>query len=156
MSTIGNVLAWVVVTPVLVLVLGIGGCEARKVYYDWQVRKMCAKDGGVTVVESVALKRAEYDALLNQFGKLDIPSRGKEPAGAVLVHVDKYEYFRESNPRVARYELSVLRAADNKILGTRVSYSRVGGDFLAFHPSIFSCPSVNADLSALVVHQSKE
>ena len=155
MSAVGRVLAWVALTPIVVLVAGIGGCEVRKAYYDSQVRKMCEKDGGVTVIESVTLKRAEYEGFLNQFGKLDIPSRERAPVGTALLHVYKYEYYRE-NPRVTRGELSVMRAADNKVLGTQVSYSRVGGDFLAFHPSIFSCPSVRPDLFALVVQQSKE
>ena len=156
MSRVGRVLAWVALTPILALVAGIVGCEARKAYYDWQVREMCEKDGGVTVVESVVLTRDEYAGLLNRFGQLDIPSRKKASTGTALLHVDKYEYYRENNPRVTRDELSVLRVADNKVLGTQVSYSRVGGDFLAFHPSIFSCPSVRPDLFALVVQQSKE
>ena len=67
MSAVGRVLAWVALTPIVVLVAGIGGCEVRKAYYDSQVRKMCEKDGGVTVIESVTLKRAEYEGFLNQF-----------------------------------------------------------------------------------------
>jgi hypothetical protein len=156
MKPIGRLVAWLTLTPIAVVVAGIGGCEARKAYYDWHVRKMCEKDGGVKVFESVVLTRDEYAGYVNQFGKLDIPALEKAPVGTALMHDYKNEYYRESNPRVIRYELRVLRAADNKVLGTRVSYSRIGGDLLAFHPSRFTCPSAGSDLFALVVQRSKE
>jgi hypothetical protein len=60
MSAVGKVVAAVLLTPVVVVVAGIGGCEARKAYYDWQVRKLCDQDGGVVVYERMEIGKADY------------------------------------------------------------------------------------------------
>ena len=59
----------------------------RKVYYDWQVNQMCAKDGGVTIYESVELPAEQYDRYAKRNWVL--------PDESDLKPSDEYYYSRE-------------------------------------------------------------
>ncbi len=148
MSTIGRVLAWVVLTPIAVLVAGIGGCEARKAYYDWQVRKMCETDGGVVLSGYVQLTSTQAQQLGKVSSFVSIPTerlaRGDEPA--FTRHTESV--LRDSDPRLTRWEEIIYRRADMKEVGRIVRFRRAGGDFptLAM-PSSFSCPDEREVLS---------
>jgi hypothetical protein len=53
-------------------------------------------------------------------------------------------------PAVWRSHVQLFRAADNKLLGEAVSYSRRGGDPIGpWHPTSFGCPR-DGDITALV------
>lgn len=151
-------LAAAVLGPVAILVLVVGFYEGRKAYWDYQVKQMCEKDGGAKVFEMVEMAPPEYVLLLNQFGELSPPQEHAASRGAPIVHRNTSHYIRRSDPEVRRDELSVIRKSDGKVLGVKVSYSRVGGDFPTgiTHPSYFSCPEQPADIFTLVIRSSRE
>lgn len=125
--------------------------EGRKAYWDYRVREMCTKDGGVKINQTIDVDTRTYESLKNKFGKLDIP-RSEDPnsAKSIAVHSYKDVYIRRSNPEVRRSEISVSRVANGVVVATSTTYSRVGGDLLALHSSYFSCPSVPEDFFASI------
>lgn len=154
-----GILGWLVMVPVAIvalLVLAFAFYEGRKAYWDSEVKGMCEKDGGVKIFEKVELNSRQYALLLNQFGQLSPPLESRSAEDVPIVHNNAYIYIRRNNPEVRRDELVVIRKSDKKVLGVSVSYSRVGGDLIALHPSYFSCPGKSVDIFSAVVHQSKE
>ena len=115
--------------------------NARKAYYDRQVRALCAKDGGVRVYETVKLAAAR----LTPSGQpnFDIP---------IVPHSqlkDSDDFFLEweiaslklGNPKLKRRQFRLVRRSDNRLLGESVSYSREGGDLPGpWVGSSFVCP----------------
>ena len=157
MSTIGKVLAWIALTPIAVLVVGIGGCEARKAYYDWQVREMCEKDGGVKVFEKIIVSPDEQSRLPKIGGYWGVApealAKGGEPAFSRTRNV----YLREGDLSIVRYEEEIVRRSDGRIVARSISYGRGGGDFLAPHPSSFSCPDATLRYAGIhTVYQTEE
>jgi hypothetical protein len=144
MSTFGKLAVLVVGGPIAVVVLGIGGCEATKVYYDWRVGQMCERDGGVTVYERVAIGR---DLLAKMKGDINgVPVVPSESAYVLDVPVflrQVDQRVREAEPRIGRTEFQIVRRSDGKIMAKSIFYSRSGGDFpfTGSHSSYFSCPS---------------
>lgn len=122
-------------------------------YWDSKVKEMCDSDGGVRIYETVSLDRQQYGLLLNSFGKLAPPLEGHANEGVPIVRRFTSNYIKQSDPEVRRDELALVRRSDNKVLGISVTYSRVGGDLIALHPSYFSCPSHSADFFSMVVRQ---
>jgi hypothetical protein len=145
-------------TLLLIAALGVlvGAFEGRKAYYDWRARGLCEKDGGVQVFEVLKLDASDYRLLLNAFGQLDIPLRSNAQPGTPVVRAETIEHLRQDGPRLTRYEVRIHRLSDDKTLGKMVSYSRVGGDLLAFQPSVFKCPTPTPDLFSMVVQKKGE
>ena len=140
MSVLGKVITGVVLAPIAIVVVGIGGCEARKAYYDWQVRKMCEKDGGVTVIEHVTISQEEYRRLGGAMGAIPIHDRSSAKTDEPYFTETKTNYLKASNPEIRREEVVFIRRADEKVLGRFVYYARVGGDFPSWaHPSSKGC-----------------
>lgn len=154
-----GIVGWLLMIPVVVivlLILVIGFYEGRKAYWDYRVREMCEKDGGAKVFQTVELNEQQYALLLNKFGKLDIPLDRPVSRNAPIVRKEASIYIRRNDPEVRQDQLVVIRKSDQKVLGTRVSYSRVGGDLIALHPSYFSCPEKSVDLFSAIIHKRKE
>jgi hypothetical protein len=140
-----KILKWFFLGPVLLLIVIFSGCELNKAYWDYQVTKMCKKDGGVTVYEKVELSQDEY----KKYGGVNgvIPVRSEKYSRA-----DKFDYLakteyilmRESNPKLSKSHSWIYRKKDKKVMGEFVSYGRSGGDFptIIQHPSSFSCADV--------------
>lgn len=141
---------------VAVIVGYVGFAEARKAYWDTKVREFCEKDGGMKVFEVAVLDDTQYRSLVNNFGQLAPPDERVAPAGALITHSYSYSYLRTGNPEVRRSVLAVVRRADNKTLGISVSYSRVGGDWFAFHPSYYRCPEKAPNIFSTVVVKREE
>lgn len=142
---------------VLIVVLAVAVFEGRKAYWDYRVREMCAKDGGVKINKIVNVDSLTYESLMNKFGQIDIPRAGDpRSVGSIVVHSYKDVYIRRSNPEVRGSELSVIRVADGAVVATSTTYSRVGGDLLALHPSHISCPSAPVDFFASVIQLKGE
>ena len=126
----------------------LGFCEARKAYWDHQVKLMCEKDGGIKVYERVPIPR-EY---IDKDGFIRIRSKPKNLAQpldfeAKLTDAFYYEWVEEpikqGSLAVGKSTFKAVRASDKKILGSMVVYSRSGGDFPTYaHPSSISCPDV--------------
>jgi len=151
MSTVGRVLAWIALTPIAVLVAGIGGCEARKAYYDWQVRKMCDTDGGVTVFERVLLSQDEYKALGGSQGQIPVPRESSAPPEFPYASSTTDKILKEDSLRITRTESLIRRRADAKVLARYVTYARVGGDFPSWaHPSYTMCDLPGGNVSQQV------
>lgn len=148
MKRLINIVAWVVLTPIVLLVASIGGCETRKAYYDWQVRRMCEKDGGVTVYERVAITREEYRRLGGAYGQIPIPEERSAAPDYPYVSSTTRTVLKKGSPQITRTEALIKRRADNKVLARYVSYSRVGGDFPSWaHPSYSMCELPQGNVS---------
>ncbi|MEO1768102.1 hypothetical protein, partial [Thiobacter aerophilum] len=120
--------------------LAISFFEGRKAYWDYQVRKMCEKDGGVFVVQQIHLNADDYRRLGGEQGEIPIPERGSAPTKAEYVSDTVRRVIREGNPSVWRTEATIHAVANDKIIARYINYSRRGGDFPTFaHPSSFSC-----------------
>ncbi len=128
----------------VLLALSFAFFEGRKAYWDWRVKQSCEKEGGIKVYEVVTLDAATYDSMRDKFGAFSVPSK-KHALNAPVFETSMQTEIRRWNPAVWRSEYSIYRAADGKLLGTYTSFSRVGGDLLAFHESSFSCarPAIN-------------
>jgi hypothetical protein len=141
MSAVGKVVAAILLTPVVIVVAGIGGCEARKAYYDWRVRKLCEGDGGVTINERVRLSPDQAASMTVGGRVLSVPFKAEKRPDQDFYREEVSQRIRASNPELTRSESRIIRAADQKVLGRRVVYWRRGGDFPSpAHDSSFSCP----------------
>lgn len=153
-----GVIAFVLMIPVAIVGLALlTFCffEARKAYWDFRVREMCAQDGGLKVFQVLQLTPVQYGLLLNKFGKLAPPSRDSVDLAPVYTSYER-KVIRRNYPEVSRDELKIVDASTQKVLGQSVTYSRVGGDLLAFHPSIFSCPAIALNLTAATLQKGGE
>jgi hypothetical protein len=147
MNTIGKVIAAIVLAPIAIVIGGIGGCEARKAYYDWRVQKMCEKDGGATVYEHIKISGEMASRMRHVDGRLAIADESVAPADDIVFlrgegSILRADVLREGEPSIRRQERSIIRRNDGKVIGRVVRYFRAGGDFpfTASHPSVFSCP----------------
>jgi hypothetical protein len=121
------------------------GCEKYRL--DEEVRKLCAKDGGITVHETVKLPENEF----NEFGQV---SFYQARAGSILLTnyelIKEERIFRSGDPRMWRTYFAIKRRNDGKVLGESVGYTRSGDGFEGpFHPSSFSCPEQFGETSLL-------
>jgi hypothetical protein len=104
---------------------------------DRQVRKLCAKDGGVKVYETVLLAPDQFD----KYGLLRIPEKRNAKSDDEYYYEFSIDYLRDWGPEVWRSHKQVYRTLDNKLLGESVSYTRRGGDLPGpWAESSFSCP----------------
>ncbi len=142
MDRLIKVVAAVLLAPFVLLIAGIGGCEARKAYYDWKVRKMCEQDGGVIIFERTAVSPELFASLPKTGGRVGVPPKAMAGPADPIYATAETKYLREGSPQVWRTEYSFIRRADGKLVGRAVFYSRMGGDFPSHaHPSSFGCPA---------------
>lgn len=126
--------------PLVVLVVGISGCEKARL--DEEVERLCAKDGGIKVYETVKLSPEKF----NQWGQPNFykPTQGEHALGPEYSYKFDIHLYRNGNPQMSRYHIQVFRRSDGKLLGEAISYGRGGGDMPSpMHESSFSCPSIN-------------
>ncbi|ODS22978.1 hypothetical protein AB835_11280 [Candidatus Endobugula sertula] len=126
------------------LVLWFIYCELNKAYWDYQVKKMCKKDGGVTVFERIDISKKEYPKIFSNLGKMKLPNRWSDK--------NKFPYFYKNNTEniklgklsVKKHLYKIINRKTKKIITKSISYSRIGGDFpiLVQHPSSFSCEKI--------------
>lgn len=133
---------------VVLLLLVVGFFEGRKAYWDYQVRRMCEKDGGVFVVQQIHLNADDYRRLGGEQGEIPIPERRSAPSKAEYVSDTDRRMIREGNPSVWRTEATIRAVANDKTIARYINYSRRGGDFPTFaHPSSFSCDQGQGSVS---------
>lgn len=121
----------------------VTGCE--KFELDRQMEELCKKDGGVRVYETVKLPPEMFEPLGDPF-----PGWRRRPPSERLGNDYEYlfdvEYLVKGDPlkgqgRLQRYQIKIIRRADQKLMGESVSYGRSGGDFIALgHPTSNGCP----------------
>ena len=148
MSILVKVITGIVLAPIAILVVGIGGCEARKAYYDWQVREMCAKDGGVTVYERFPVNAEFFKERGGDRGVMSLPDESEQRRDVPVFQRMTSLVVKEGPVKVLRHEAQVVRWSDSKILGRLILYGRSGGDFpfTASAPSYYQCPKENNDV----------
>lgn len=115
--------------------------EGEKWLLDWQVRELCAKDGGVRVYETVELPAEKF----NQWGQPNFykPNQGENALGAEYVFKQDTHYYKRGNPEMSRRLYQVFRRSGKKLLGEVVIYGRGGGDLPGpWHGSSFDCPDL--------------
>ncbi len=111
----------------------------QKIYYDLEVKRLCARDGGVKVYETVKLPAEVYDAYARRNWILPDKVQAK-PGDEYYYEVDRH-YYRKGEPQMMRRQAKIIRRSDGKVLGEMVRYGRGGGDLPGpWHPSSFTCP----------------
>lgn len=155
----GSALKALVVVPVAFLVAGIGWyafASLRLQYWDGKVRELCAKEGGVKVLQHVALTPAEYASMPRTGGRV----AGHAPLELSRPEVPTYAQYRQDvirewNPQVWKMVGTVIRKSDSATVARWVHVNRLGGDPIAIdHPSSFSCPpaeQTSAELETIFV-----
>jgi len=118
----------------------------QKYYYDAKVKRLCAKDGGVKVYETVMLPPERF----NEWGQVpffrNTPS--EDALGPEYVYRDEVIYLRKGNPNIRKMHMQIFRKSDMKLLGEVTYYNRGGGDFIfGFTPgSEFWCPAATNEV----------
>lgn len=142
MSKMAKVVAAILLAPIAVVVIGIGGCEARKAYYDWRVRQMCERDGGIAIYEHIRISPQTAARMSRVAGHLSITYESSSPPSDVAFLRGEPQILRTGEPSIQRYEQSIVRRSDGKTVAKVVRYGRAGGDFplTLSNPSTFSCP----------------
>ena len=133
---------WVVVAISLIgVVLMAWYGFGRVAYYDWQVRKLCAKDGGVKVYEAVELPAEKYNEYANK--NWILPNKAKAKSSDEYFIEREIIYYHRDNPQVTRQLTRIVRRSDGKVLGEYIRYGRGGGDLPGFgEGSSFSCADI--------------
>ncbi|MCL2075399.1 MAG: hypothetical protein FWH15_02950 [Betaproteobacteria bacterium] len=129
----------------------------RKYYYDAEVNRLCAIDGGVKVYETVELPPEKF----NEWGQVNFyePMQGENALGSEYVYLREYHYFKRGNPDLFRIGTKIIRRSDEMLLGESAVYIRRDGDFPGpMHPSSFMCPesSIERDVLRQVFQIFKE
>lgn len=139
-SFVPNVRHFVLLLPFL-----LAGCFREKDLLDAEARKLCAKDGGVKVYETVELPSNAFD----RFGVVNVPYKELWKPGEPFLYEWSNTYFRRGNPAMWRSHFRLIRTSDGKLLGEAISYIRNGGDWFSLSvQSSFNCPE-RADISDL-------
>ena len=116
------------------------GCEREKTRLDREVDRLCAIDGGVRIYEKVQLPAESFGPDGEVFPEhrdrpLDAGRYGPDYRLSIEVHV-----ITSGNPSLKMTKTSFVRNSDRKVLATRITYSRHGGDFPGpWQPSAKSC-----------------
>jgi hypothetical protein len=131
---------WTLLATAGVMLLAVA-CAREKDRLDAEVRRLCARDGGVKVYEKVVVPAEKFD----KFGVVSIPNKEKMRAEDNYFYERRVEYLRRGNPELLRSQHLLIRRKDGKVLGESVRYTRRGGDFPGpWHESSFSCPDIGA------------
>lgn len=118
----------------------------NKAYWDAQVAHLCETEGGVTVYEAVDLNASEYTDIPKTlsgipFMESDSTRSPEDPFYLTFLRTSEREIDGVS---ISKSIQSIVRTADSKILGVKISYGRSGGDFttLGSPESSFSCDDI--------------
>ncbi len=126
-----SVIKWMFAIPIslIALIIVVIICfEANKIYWDYQVQNMCDKDGGEFIYENRSLNIEEYENLKKNQGSI-APNINRANTSTPYVSELVLVKVREGFIKIHRYEMTIKSQLDNKILGKRISYARIGGDF---------------------------
>jgi len=127
----------VVVVSAAVFVGLLWLAAGEKWWLDYQVRELCAKDGGIKVYETVRLPVNGFD----KYGNVSVPFKEYAKSSDEYYYEMDTHYYRKGNPEMSRSRYQVVRRSDGKVLGESVYYGRGGGDLPGpWHGSSFTCP----------------
>lgn len=120
---------------VALMLLILSGCQKARL--DEEARRLCTKDGGVTVYETVKRSTSNIDPNAG----LALPPVGKQGTSDQFAYAWTSRILTSGNPSLRRDEIRIIRLSDGKELGRLVSYSRIGGDMPGpWNESHFRCP----------------
>lgn len=154
-----KVLVLIPIMLILLLALVFAFYEARKIYWDYQVREMCEADGGITVNETVSITRAQLRTWGGVNDLLPIPHETDMRIDVPYFRRTKDKVLHSWNPQVMRLETIFIRREDQKVLGKSVHYYRRGGDFPSpAHESVFGCtkPETPIEKSIILVKEESK
>lgn len=139
-----KILKWLFLLPLFLIFLGFICTELNKAFWDYKVKKMCEKDGGVMVFEEVQLSRNVHREIISDRDVLMIPHKSNVKNNSPFYIDGSTKKLRFRFPEIRKYEDFIVDRKYGKILGKRIIYSRVGGDFpiIIAHPSSFSCRNI--------------
>jgi hypothetical protein len=131
----------------------------EKARWDDHIRKLCERDGRVTILEQVTISKSDLERGVlprSNDGRIDVELRQLAHPEAPVYAERNTTYFREWNPQVGRVEWTVIRRQDGAVVARWVRYGRFGGDLSTglAHDSSFSCPdpqTINEELQKLFV-----
>ena len=136
----------------LILPLITACATPQHIYWDSEVDRLCAIDGGVKVYETVTLPPDKFD---EKYGQINFyrPTQGKNALGPEYIFEwDRHNYTKGDPARGAqevasrRNHFRIIRKSDMKLLGEFVLYSRVGGDLPGpWAPSSYRCPGLEVN-----------
>ena len=123
---------------VIIILPLLGACATPSQFFaDAEVRKLCEKDGGIKVYETVTLP-AEHFA---KDGSILIPAKWLAKPEDEFYSESSKVFIRKGSPEMSQLHYKVYRRSDEKLLGEAISYARRGGDMSGpWHPSSFRCP----------------
>ena len=91
------------------VILAFAYTELNKDYWDYRVKELCEKEGGVTVFETVELTKEGYEMYGGINGVISVPGEGSSVANRFRYLARRSdEVIRSSNPRVRRFESIVF------------------------------------------------
>lgn len=135
--------AWITIVVVALLGLWWGVPTLKQWRADKLVDELCAKDGRVTVYETVSLPKGRF----NQWGQFVVSDeRVMDPNDQYYTTWKTTKIMGDPNSSdwkltVYQDHFSLYRVADKKILGESTGYARRGGDPIGpWHPSSHACP----------------
>ncbi|SEA82092.1 hypothetical protein SAMN05660420_03306 [Desulfuromusa kysingii] len=133
---------WMIATVTLIgVVLMAWYGFGRVAYYDWQVKRLCAIDGGVKVYETVQLPTEKYNKYANK--NWILPNKAKAKPSDEYFYEREIVYYHRDNPQVTRQLTRIIRRSDGKVLGEYIRYGRGGGDLPGlWEGSSFSCADI--------------
>jgi hypothetical protein len=99
-------------------------------YYDTEVKRLCAIDGGIHVYEMVTVPP-------EIFGNAVSARREEEPTKEYYFDRSESVLLSDGERTLVRRAFRIVRRSDNKVLGETVTYTRRSVDIA---PSSFSCP----------------
>lgn len=144
-----------VVCSIGALLLGLlAWLPLTQFYWDTEVRRLCAIDGGAKVYETVPLPADQVDSR----GLVKIIGSKVLVAPGYTLSFKKHYYKKGDVPAgsvssMYQFRITLTRNTDAKLVGESKFYQRVGGgylDLLAGMPSHFECPAIlDADEYAL-------
>lgn len=126
----------------MMTVISLSGCEQAVV--DAEMEKLCQQDGGMKIYETVTLPKEQftqygdpifngsYDASKNgyQFISKDKEYRFFYKNETIPVNKPKFDLITWNHANLTKITMVVIRESDNKIIGTQVSYHRIGGGII--------------------------
>lgn len=135
-------------SSLLLILLLITACKTpQKAYWDSEVDRLCAIDGGVRVYETVPLPPDKF----NKWGQINFyrPTQDENTLGSEYIYKSDMRYYKKGDPgaqgvhmvAMKRDHIQIIRKSDMKLLGEVVMYYRAGGDLPGpWHHSSYQCP----------------
>ena len=150
LNKMGKIVGGIAIAPFALIALGVAYCEINKAYWDHRVKELCNKDGDITIYEKVVISKSDYPNMkFISTGQPILPDEGNARSSDPFFSTFNTAVLHKGYPEIRRYEQSIVRSNDKKILSTLVSYSRVGGDIPTgiIHPSYYSCENFHSNLN---------